>query len=76
MARCFAQLLCSDSARYTHVMTMMDLGPERPGPASDTRQMVDKDIASNSGARLSGRVFWIVFSLIAIGISVAIILVK
>jgi hypothetical protein len=39
-------------------MTMLDLGPERPGVASDTRQMSEADRA-RPPARVSGRFFWV-----------------
>lgn len=48
-------------------MTMPDLGPERPGPASSTRQMVEADRAGIP-ARVSGRVFWIALAAIVIAI--------
>ncbi len=38
-------------------MTMLDLGPERPGQASETRQMSDLD-RTEVPARVSGKVFW------------------
>ena len=43
--------------RYTAAMTMLDLGPERPGQASETRQMSDLD-RTEVPARVSGKVFW------------------
>lgn len=49
-------------------MTMTDLGPERPGPASSTRQMVEMDRAGLRPAHVSGRVFWIVLAVILIGL--------
>lgn len=49
-------------------MTMADLGPERPGQASDTRQMSDVDRVIQP-ARLSGRVFWVALTLIVLGVA-------
>lgn len=46
----------------------MDLGPERPGPASSTRQMVEADRVTRS-AQLSGRAFWIAFAVILAAIA-------
>lgn len=51
------------------VMTMADLGPERPGQASDTRQMSDVD-RTIQRARVSGRVFWVSLALIVMGVAV------
>ncbi|MDB4961141.1 MAG: hypothetical protein JWP01_1140 [Myxococcales bacterium] len=48
-------------------MTMLDLGPERPGVASDTRQMSDMDRA-RAPARVSGRFFWVGLVLIVAAI--------
>ncbi len=50
-------------------MTMADLGPERPGQASDTRQMSDVERASQP-ARVSGRLFWVALALIVMGVAV------
>jgi hypothetical protein len=54
---------------YTCDMTMADLGPERPGQASDTRQMSDVDRVIQP-ARVSGRVFWVALALIVMGVAV------
>ncbi len=48
-------------------MTMIDLGPERPGQASETRQMSDLD-RTIAPARVSGRTFWILLALIVVGL--------
>jgi hypothetical protein len=48
-------------------MTMIDLGPERPGVASDTRQMSDADRAG-APTRISGRFFWVGLVLIVAAI--------
>ena len=50
-------------------MTMADLGPERPGEASDTRQMSDVDRVVQP-ARVSGRLFWVALALIVMGVAV------
>lgn len=50
-------------------MTMADLGPERPGQASDTRQMSDVDRVIQP-ARVSGRLFWVALALIVMGVAV------
>ena len=50
-------------------MTMADLGPERPGQASDTRRMSDVDRIVQP-ARVSGRLFWVALVLIVIAIVV------
>lgn len=50
-------------------MTMADLGPERPGQASDTRQMSEVDRALQP-ARVSGRVFWVALAMIIMGVAV------
>ena len=52
---------------YTPGMTMIDLGPERPGHPSDTRQMGEQGRRPHpTDARVSGRAFWIVVLIIAI----------
>lgn len=50
-------------------MTMADLGPERPGQASDTRRMSDADRVTHP-TRVSGRAFWIVLLVIVAAIAV------
>ncbi|MFN0251071.1 MAG: hypothetical protein ACKV2T_29620 [Kofleriaceae bacterium] len=53
-------------------MTMIDLGPERPGPASDTRQMGEQGRAQThkGDVDVSSRQFWIAFSIIVVVIAV------
>lgn len=46
-------------------MTMLDLGPERPGQPSDTRQMGEYGRAETEQIHLSGRTFWIALVVIA-----------
>jgi len=50
-------------------MTMLDLGPERPGPPSDTRQLAELGRDSDP-VRVSGKVFWSVLAVIAVLITV------
>lgn len=49
-------------------MTMADLGPERPGNASETRRMTEADRVIQP-ARVSGRLFWIAMALIVLAIA-------
>lgn len=46
-------------------MTMIDLGPERPGQPSDTRQMGEYGRAATEDFHVSGRTFWIALVVIA-----------
>ena len=73
--RSFA-LACNPTPGYTRPMTMMDLGPERPGHASDTRRMTEADRATaHTAANVSGRRFWIAFVIIvAVIAAVALVL--
>lgn len=48
---------------------MPDLGPERPGQASETRQMVERG-RTETGAEVSGRAFVIALMLIVVAIAV------
>ena len=60
-------------------MTMIDLGPERPGPASETRQMGEQGRAKTHQGEVdvSGRQFWIAFAVIAVAIAIfAFVLVR
>lgn len=50
-------------------MTMADLGPERPGNASDTRRLTEADRVIQP-ARISGRLFWVALALILMGIAI------
>jgi hypothetical protein len=50
-------------------MTMLDLGPERPGPPSDTRQLGEFGRDSDP-IQVSGKVFWIALAVIAVLIAV------
>jgi len=49
---------------HTWVMTVPDLGSERPGDPSDTRQLVERG-RTETGAEVSGRAFLIAFAVIA-----------
>lgn len=53
-------------------MTMIDLGPERPGQASETRQMGEQGRAQTHKGEVdvSGRQFWIAFAIIVVAIAV------
>lgn len=51
---------------HTWGMTMPDLGPERPGQASDTRQMVERGRTESGAAEVSGRAFAIALLAIAV----------
>lgn len=52
---------------HTLDMTLPDLGPERPGEATETRQMVERG-RTESGAEISGKAFLIALLVIAAGI--------
>ena len=55
---------------HTTRMTLPDLGPERPGQASETREMVERRRATETGAEVSNPAF-----LIALGVIIALIVV-
>jgi hypothetical protein len=48
-------------------MTVPDFGSERPGQASETRQLVEYG-RSTPGAHVSGRAFWIALAVIVVAI--------
>jgi len=48
-------------------MTLPDLGPERPGEATETRQMVERG-RTETGAEISGKAFLIALISIALAI--------
>lgn len=63
-------LACNPTPGYTRHMTMMDLGPERPGHPSETRQMTEAGrAATHSTAHVSGRKFWLAFFIITLAIA-------
>ncbi|HWU86834.1 MAG TPA: hypothetical protein VN253_06150 [Kofleriaceae bacterium] len=48
-------------------MTAPDFGPERPGPASETRRLVEYGRTA-AGGHVSGRAFWIALAAIVLAI--------
>jgi hypothetical protein len=64
---------------HTTDMTLPDLGPERPGQPSDTRQMVEQDRARARTAdvvQVSNPIFAIALAVIVIGIVVAFLIAR
>ncbi len=61
---------------HTIAMTLPDLGPERPGQASETRQMVETRRATETGAEVSNPAFLIALGIILAGIVVAFLLLR
>lgn len=55
------------STRYACGMTAPFFGPDRPGQASETRQLVESGRTAPAG-HVSGRVFWIALAVIIVGI--------
>jgi hypothetical protein len=60
---------------HTYAMTMPDLGAERPGQASETRQMVERG-RTQTGADVSGKAFAIALIIILLAISLLILLFR
>lgn len=58
---------------HTTRMTLPDLGPERPGQPSETRQMVERGRTEN-GAQVSNPAFLIALGVIVAGIVVFLLL--
>ncbi len=57
------------------VMTMADLGPERPGEGSETRQWVDRQRANTEPPpQISNKVFGIAVALIIVAVALVLIL--
>jgi hypothetical protein len=56
-------------------MTMPDLGAERPGQASETRQMVERG-RTQTGADVSGRAFAIALVMILLVIALVFLLLR
>jgi hypothetical protein len=53
---------CGSEARYTEEVTYPDFGPERPGPASSTRQLAERAQTEEPDVSPSDkRWFWIGF---------------
>jgi hypothetical protein len=48
-------------------MTVPDFGSERPGPASETRQLVEHGRTAPAG-HVSGRTFWIALAAIVVAV--------
>ena len=61
---------------HTTGMTLPDLGPERPGQASETREMVDRRRATETGGEVSNPAFLIALGVIVVGIIVIILLLR
>ena len=60
---------------HTSGMTLPDLGPERPGQASETRQMVERS-RTETGGEVSNPAFLIVLGVIVAGIVLALLLLR
>jgi hypothetical protein len=61
--------------RHAALMTMLDLGPERPGQASETRQWGDEGRADHEPKpHLSNRFFGITVALIVVAVVVFLVL--
>lgn len=57
-------------------MTLPDLGPERPGHASETRQMVERRRATETGGEVSNPAFLIALGVIVVGVVIAVLLLR
>lgn len=60
---------------HTTVMTLPDLGPERPGQPSETRQMVERGRTENP-AQVSNPAFLIALAVIVVGVVVFLLLLR
>jgi hypothetical protein len=60
---------------HTSGMTLPDLGPERPGQASETRQMGERS-RTETGAQISTPAFLIAFGVILVGIVIFLLLLR
>ena len=57
------------------VMTMLDLGPERPGEGSETRQWVDRQRAETEPPpQISNKLFGIAVAVIIVAVALVLIL--
>ena len=56
-------------------MTLPDLGQERPGQASETRQMVERS-RTETGGRVSNPAFLIALGVIVAGIVLGVLLLR
>jgi hypothetical protein len=61
---------------HTTAMTLPDLGPERPGQASETREMVERRRATETGAEVSNQAFLIALGVIVAGIVLIALLLR
>jgi hypothetical protein len=66
-ARCDRSVARVLGMRHTSLMTMLDLGPERPGQASETRQWAERGQTENP-SRVSNRRFFIVLAIIVVAL--------
>jgi hypothetical protein len=57
-------------------MTLPDLGSERPGDPSDTRQLVERGRTEPGAANVSGRAFLIAFAVIVAFITLLVLLFR
>ena len=56
--------------RHTYRMTMLDLGPERPGQASETREWGERGRTNSDPHHVSNRRFFLLLALIIVGLVV------
>lgn len=61
---------------HTTGMTLPDLGPERPGQASETRQMVETRRATETGGEVSSPAFLIALGVIVLALVIAFLLLR
>jgi anti-sigma-K factor RskA len=60
-------------------MTMPDLGPERPGAASDTREMTERahtQPGASTQQLMHGRTFWIALAVVAAAVALFALLLR
>lgn len=60
---------------HTLGMTLPDLGPERPGNPSETRQMGERG-RTETDAQVSNRLFFIALGVIVVGVIVFLLLLR
>lgn len=60
--------------RHTCGMTMADLGPERPGQPSDTRQWGERGRTDAEAAAISTRRFFILLAILVVALVVFFVL--
>ena len=61
---------------HTTSMTLPDLGPERPGQASETREMVERRRATETGGEVSNPAFLIALGVILAAIVLVVLLLR